>query len=361
MSPRTLLPALLLAPLLVPLPSLAASRYTVTPLPANTNPLGINNAGQIVGDRPGAEGQRGFIWSGGTLASMGTLGGADSSAAAINQAGQAAGYARVASGAARAVRYAGASLAELVIPGSIDSLASAINDAGQIAGQYLSSASTYRAFLYSGGASTDLGTLGGGFAYAAGINNAGHVVGVSALDDSSPFLAHAFLYANGSMTDLGTLGGSYSAAADVNDAGLVVGNAWVQGSEHAFLYARGKMTDLGTLGGRRSFANAVNQGGQVVGRSDTPGDTGSAAFLYEGAALVDLNTLIDPTLGYTVHNATGINDSGQIAAYGCRLEGSECGGLLLQPSPAPEPGTWAMLLAGLGLLGWCRLRSVRMT
>ena len=356
MFPRTLLAALLLAPLA----SLAAPRYTVTPLPADTNPLGINNAGQIVGDRPGAEGQRGFIWSRGALTTMGTLGGPDSSAAAINQSGQAAGHASLPGGQSRAVRHAGGTLSELVIPASTHSLGTAINNAGQVAGQYLDSAGQYRAFLHSGGASTDLGTLGGNFAYAAGINNAGHVVGVSALDDTSPFLAHAFLYANGSMTDLGTLGGSYSAAADINDAGLVVGNAWVRGSEHAFLYVNGKMTDLGTLGGRRSFAHAVNQGGQVVGRSDIPGDAGSAAFLYEGAALVDLNTLIDPALGYTVHNATGINDSGHIAAYGCRVgyraEGSECGGLLLQPSPAPEPGTWAMLLAGLGMLGWRRLR-----
>ncbi|RSZ59251.1 DUF3466 family protein [Massilia atriviolacea] len=355
MSLRTRLPALLLPVLMAPLAGLAAPRYSVTPLPAATNPLGINNAGQIVGDHPTADGRRGFIWSAGTLAVMGTLGGTDSSAAAINRAGQAAGYARLASGAARAVRHAGGSLAALPVPASIDSLATAINDGGQIAGQYLDSTS-YRAFLYSGGASTDLGTLGGNFAYAAGINNAGHVVGVSALDDSTPWLAHAFLYADGRMSDLGTLGGSYSAAADINEAGLVVGNAWVQGSEHAFLYANGKMSDLGTLGGRRSFAHAVNRGGQVVGRSDTPGENGSAAFLYEGAALIDLNTLIDPALGYTVHNATGINDSGQIAAYGCRLGGSECGGLLLQPSPAPEAGTWAMLLAGLGMLGWRRLR-----
>ncbi|MDQ1920869.1 DUF3466 family protein [Massilia pseudoviolaceinigra] len=357
MSPRIFLFALVLAPLT----SVAASRYAVTPLPLNTNPLGINNAGQIVGDRPGDGGQRGFLWSGGTLTEIGTFGGPASSAAAINRLGQATGHASLPGGQARAFRYAGATLAELATPGSTDSLGTAINDAGQVAGQYLTTTPAYRAFLYSGGASTDLGTLGGSFAYAAGINNAGHVVGVSALDDTSPYLAHAFLYANGKMSDLGTLGGSYSAAAAINDAGTVVGNAWVQGSEHAFMYANGKMTDLGTLGGRRSYANAVNLGGQVVGRSDSAGDGDSLGFLYEGAGLIDLNTLIDPVLGYTVHNATGINDSGQIAAYGCRNGGSECGGLLLHPSATPEPGTWAMLLAGLGLVGWCRLRAARMT
>ncbi|CUI06455.1 PEP-CTERM sorting domain-containing protein [Massilia antarctica] len=341
---------------LAPLAGVAASHYAVTPLPPNTNPLGINNAGQIVGDRPGDGGQHGFLWSGGTLTEIGTFGGPDSSAAAINQHAEATGHASLPGGEARAFRYAGGKLAQLAIPGSSESLGTAINDAGQVAGQYRTTTPAYRAFLYSGGASTDLGTLGGDFAYAAGINNGGQVVGVSALDQSTPFLAHAFLYANGRMRDLGTLGGRYSAAADINDAGTVVGNAWVQGNEHAFVYAKGKMSDLGTLGGRRSYANAVNLGGQVVGRSDSAGDAGSLAFLYEGAALIDINTLIDPALGYTVYNATGINDSGQIAAYGCRNGGSECGGLLLHPSAAPEPGSWAMLLAGLGIVGWRRAR-----
>ncbi|MDM5179307.1 HAF repeat-containing protein [Massilia sp. DJPM01] len=354
-------PAFLFAFALAPLASVAASRYALTPLPPNTNPLGINNAGQIVGDHASEGGRRGFVWSGGTLAAIGTFGGPDSSAAAINQHGQATGHASLPGGEARAFRYAGGKLAALAIPASTDSLGAAINDAGLVAGQYQTGTPAYRAFLYSGAASTDLGTLGGGFAYAAGINNGGQVVGVAALDQSSPYLAHAFLYANGKMSDLGTLGGSYSAAAGINDAGTVVGNAWVQGSEHAFVYAKGKMTDLGTLGGRRSYANAVNLGGQVVGRSDSPGDAGSLAFLYEGAGLIDINTLIDPALGYTVLNATGINDRGQIAAYGCRNGGSECGGLLLQPGPAPEAATWAMLLAGLGVLGWCRLRTGRMT
>ncbi len=345
MFSRTFLLALALAGAL---PAVAAPRYSVTALPAGTNPLGINDLGHVAGDLATPDGRRGFVWADGALTALGTLGGPDSTASAINRSGQVAGSASLANGQTQAFRATGGVPSGLNVFGSSASFGIAINDAGQVAGQYIDAANNYRAFVHADGSSTDLGTLGGNFAYAAGINSAGQVVGVSALDDTSPFLSHAFLYANGVMTDLGTLGGSYSMAEDINDAGQVVGNAWVRGSEHAFLYAGGQMTDLGTLGGRRSFASAINERGQVVGRANDPEDFAYRAFLFEDGAMVDLNTLIDADLGYTLYDAQGINESGQIIAYGCRNDA--CGGVLLLP--VPETQTWRMLLAGLLLLGW---------
>jgi len=330
--------------------ALAGPRYTITALPANTTPAGINNAGQIVGDIGTGGGRRGFLWSSGGLVELGTLGGSDSTALAINAGGQAVGYSGIASGDSRAFLYAGGVLTDLNVFGGAISFGTAINNSGQVAGQYLGGG-TFRAFTQNGGVSTDLGTLGGSFAYAAGINSRGQIVGGSALDDTSPFLSHAFLYQDGVMTDLGTLGGSFSLATAINDHGQVVGNAWVDGSEHAFMYADGIMVDLGTLGGRRSFANAINASGVVVGNANDSEDFDYFAFIYEAGIMTNLNSLIDPALGWTLHSATGVNDSGQIAAYGCR--DGECGALLLDllVGQVPEPGSMALVLSGLALIG----------
>ena len=65
------------------------------------------------------------------------------------------------------------------------------------------------AFLYSGGQMSDLGTLGGTNSAAFGINDAGKVVGYLGYS-AATLAAHAFLYSGGQMSDLGTLGGRFS-------------------------------------------------------------------------------------------------------------------------------------------------------
>lgn len=352
MFSRNYLLALIIAPLLcTALPAHAGPRYTITALPTWTTANGINNAGQIVGDIVVAGGQRGFVWSNGTLVQIGTLGGGDSYGRAINRHGQVTGHAAQAGGDQRAYSYAGGMLTPLSVFNSAASFGTAINDSGQIAGTYTDGVSAGRAFLQTGGVNVDLGTLGGDFATANGINSLGHVVGFSALDNTSPWLAHAFLYANGVMTDLGTIvaDASLSEATAINDLGQIAGHGWVQGSHHAFIYENGVMKDLGTLGGRRSFAYDINIHGQVVGNSNDPDDSDYFAYIYDGGVMIDLNTLIDPALGWTLHGANGINDHGQIAAYGCR--NGECGALLLDLAAVPEPGSVALVLAGLGLIG----------
>lgn len=95
--------------------------------------------------------------------------------------------------------------------------------------------------------------------------------------------------------------------------------------------------------GAYSDGYAINDEGQVTGHSDSLG--GPHAFLYRDGQMVDLNGLIDPTLGITLTDATGINDHGHIVANG----GSHA--YLL--TPVPEPSTWALLsIPFLVLLVW---------
>jgi probable HAF family extracellular repeat protein len=241
--------------------------------------------------------------------------------------------------------------------GGQSSAARDINDSGHIVGSSRTSAGdAWHAFVYADGAMRDLGTLGSQDSNAYGINNVGHIVGSSSLADGS---THAFLYADGVMQDLGAFGGS-SRGVDINNEGHIEGTTNVSSNldgprSRAFLYADGVTTDLGSLGGRLTYAGGLNDSGQVVGQSRID-DVQFHAFLYADGGITDLNSLIDPALGWTIVGAADINNNGQIAAWGYQtVDGirSDYRALRLDLVAAvPEPANVAMLLCGLGLLGF---------
>ena len=128
----------------------------------------------------------------GTLNDLGTLGGADSAAVAINNAGEAVGVADLASGGSHA-------------------------------------------FLFDG-TMHDLGSLGGGNSSAAGLNDLGQVVGSSTVAGAN----HAFLYSGGAMVDLNSLiapttGWTLSTANAINDLGQITGTGIFDGQERAYV------------------------------------------------------------------------------------------------------------------------------
>ena len=47
------------------------------------------------------------------------------------------------------------------------------------------------------------------------------------------------------------------------------------------------------------------------------------AFLYSGGVMQDLNSLIDPSSGWVLGQATGINDSGQVVGYSYNANGQD--------------------------------------
>lgn len=132
-----------------------------------------------------------------------------------------------------------------------------------------------------------------------------------------------------------------------------------------------------------SFAYAINNIGQIVGRSITAGDVAAHATLWSGGKITDLNSFLTDSqvgAGWEIRDANDINDTGSIAvnAYN-KLTGEQHAGLLVavaEPekppkvvidpppvivpppiaTPIPEPETYAMMLAGLGLLGLARRR-----
>lgn len=310
----------------------ASARFHVTDLGTigtGTNPtsgaFGINNSGWTAGT---------FTMpihafrDPGVMLDLGTLGGATSQALGINDHGQVVGFSDTLT-SSHAFLYAGTTMSDLGTLGGAKSTAVAINTGGWIAG-YSQTPTTTHAFLYKNGVMNDLGTMGGDTSFGYGIDVNGRVVGSSQLFPGITSPTHPFLYSGTGLLDLGGLGGNGYAFA-INSAGVVVGSSFLPGNtvEHAF-YWNGQMHDLGTLGSTYSRALAINSHGAIVGEASVPSGYPNHGFIaYCQYRMVDINTMTDASgASWTIVSATGINDAGQVSAWGINVNG-EAHALLL--------------------------------
>jgi probable HAF family extracellular repeat protein len=159
--------------------------------------------------------------------------------------------------------------------GGPDAAAYAINARGQVAGTSARRDGAGHAFLWDKGSLGDLGTLGGAWSNAMALTESGDVLGTSAASDG---WQHAFRWSSGSMHDLGSIGSvSHHSKAEViamNGLGWAVGTEANQGANsggHAILWMPGAgVLDLNRrvdarLGWRLVEADAVNNSGEVAG------------------------------------------------------------------------------------------------
>jgi len=219
--------------------------------------------------------------------------------------------------------------------------AQSINDNGQIVGHAANSSMQVRAAIFNpAGANTDLGTLGGARSYAFSNNNSGQVVG-HAQTTSGDYSATLFdSSGGGNNMNLGTLGGVQKGVAfSINNSGQIVGAActlssYPYGTHAAIFDVTGTNIDLGTLGGNSSHAYSINDDGIIVGNAtDTSGDVYATLFDPTGGGdNANLNSYIDPTLGWTLRHATSINNNGWIVGDGINSDGYDRA-FLLTPIP----------------------------
>ncbi|MDO9002331.1 MAG: hypothetical protein Q7V20_02615 [Aquabacterium sp.] len=342
----------------------------------NVNAIAINNANQVVwGSKSAPFGvpSQATIWDGntGTKTALGPLGGF-SVARGISDAGQVVGAVYLSSpGAAsdHATVWSGSTVTDLGTVGGRHSAAWGINQSGQVVGITTIGpdpeewqAPSY-AVTWNGGVAT---VLGQAYSQARGINDAGQVVGLDANANGGGY--HATLWNGTTATNLGTLGGRFSEANAINQAGQVVGSAYLSGDEvsHAALWSSGgAITDLGALsGGQRSSALGLNDSGQVVGWSARSDGHKQYATLWDGTQAVDLNSLVGVSPdGFILSTALDINDQGWIVGlrYNYNTGGVPRAFVLI---PVPEPGVFALVLAGLFPVGagaWRRYRQRRLS
>lgn len=234
------------------------------------------------------------------------------------------------------------------------SLAYGINDSGQVVGHSLGAAvDGFRPTLptvWHGVTPTQLTLPAGGLGGTAyDINNSGQIAGWVG--------NQAVRWDGDAVTVLYPSDSGAAFAYAINDAGQVVGESYIQDipniPSHATLWSDGEMIDLGTLGNipdHYSVAMDINNVGQVVGVSDSLNSAIGRATLWDQGQIYDLNSFLDSATrqaGWQLFSAVAINDKGQI--IGVASNGSSFGSYLL--TPVPEPETYALLMAGLGLIG----------
>ncbi|HLZ43345.1 MAG TPA: hypothetical protein VKQ11_20425 [Candidatus Sulfotelmatobacter sp.] len=315
--------------------------YSVTDLGViNTNGYSVAKAINLNGEVTGAGGVNGsnlsevFRYSGGTMSSLGTLGGESGVGNGINLSGQIAGYSQDYVGTYRAFITSGDTLLDIGDLGGGSAVAYAINDGGQVVGSAVTSDGSNHPFVYANGRMFDLGTLGSPkgtdwWNSAQGINNSLMVTGTS-YDAQGNFFA--FLWHNGKMVKMGTLGGPWSQGYAINNKGQVTGLGYTtNGSAHAFIAncATCALKDLGTFAGSTStvWGFAINDSGVVVGQSTFQNTY--HAFVYSGGKIKDLNNMIPAGSGWVLIQASGINSAGQIVGMG--THNGQTRGFLLTP------------------------------
>jgi probable HAF family extracellular repeat protein len=294
---------------------------------------GINNKGQVVGSSGwGGSYEAGFLYSNGIIRDIGTASGwYTSDARAINYNGQIAGLVLDSYYDYHAFLDTGGSIQDLGTFGGSVSRADAINASGQVVGFAYTSNSPpgQTAFLYANGSMQILPPLANLTSEATGINASGQICGW--YEGSGDV---AFLYSGGVLQNLGNLGQSYAIAYGINNSGQVVGQSCnASGSYDAFIYTGGSMQDLGFIG----TGNSINNNGVIVGQNGS-----GHAFVYANGTMTDLNSLLfNPSSGWTLTLANGINDAGQIVGMGISPSGYNHAFLLnpLPPGSIPAAST----------------------
>jgi probable HAF family extracellular repeat protein len=338
-------------------------------LPGGTNSFAIwsNSAGAVVGLSEtgrtdpllGAPESHGALWTDGRVVDLGTLGGHQSLAGYVNERGQVVGVAADAQPddlslfgwgtRTRAFLWEKGTMRDLGTLGGPDAGAAAVNGNGQVAGASYTTSTpnadtgipTLHPFLWEKGRMTDLGTLGGTVGFANALNARGQVVGQSNLPGNET--AHPFRWSDGTLEDLGTLGGSFGTATWMNDAGDVVGGATTTNDRafHAFFWDDGRMTDLGTVGGDTcSVAHFMNAAGLVVGTSgDCDGQFQKHGFVtIRGGGMVDLNAFLPAGSELTIIDGETVNNNGEIAASGMLPNGDFHAVVLVPCTRGDDPG-----------------------
>jgi hypothetical protein len=355
-------------------PALAVQHYNLTELTTGSAPRTINNAGMIAGE-------------------IGALAGRldDGSAPFALPTGYTSELARGISGIGRTalIIQGGANdLAGIGFPnGSVTYLAPLVGNAaagaygiynGKYVGYSLSSGTlsgaagtpspagsargTLHAVVWNGftAATALTNPFGTDNSVATAVNFNGMVGGI--VLDTSRRQRGVVWAADGTATILGLQAGqARSSVRDINEGGDLLGQTTGNSGPLATVWSHGQVYTLSTLGGfDGGNGRGINDRGIAVGFGSNSND-GSLQGMYwsfngSGYDAYALDSLVANLGGWQTGAAQSINDDGTIVGFGTRADGTS-GAYIL--TAVPEPASWAMMVAGFGLIGVCARRRVR--
>ncbi len=295
--------------------------------PTTANGLSLAGA-VVVGSTPTPDGvYHAYYWKSNIMTLLPSLGG-NSQANAVNRRGNiVAGYSFTTNGCRHAVVWTlgNGAIIDLGTLGGTNSVATALNQKF-VVGYSQTTNNTEDAFIVSldslgGGNLTDLGSLqpSGGYTIATGINYASppEVCGQSLWINTDwhgypgPNY-YASYWINDNIGTIGTMSGPNSYAAGINDNGDMCGTSvldWhIGGGTVGFLRKDGAWTQIGNNSATVVPA-AINNSDVIVGQ------IGNSAIIWENGTLYGLTSLVQgiPT---TLTSANAINDYGQMVANG---------------------------------------------
>jgi uncharacterized membrane protein len=291
---------------------------------------GVNNSGTVVGETGSADlilpTGYAYSWtSGGGVKNLGTLGGAQSGAYDINEAGVITGF------------------------------------AWQAGAQFSTQG---KGFIYEDDTMTSLGTYStpDGYSRGHGINDSNEIAGRSSDGDFGGNPKYTTYWDENQNLNQFQNPAGYSTAEQINNNGLIVGTIRELATGNTLLAATWdtagnvNVLNVGLFGSRVWSANDSNV---LVGYDQSAaGAANRKAFVsYDGTNLIDLTSTVDlsGTDLVSLNEAFDINENGDIVGMGVDSSGNERAFIL---TAVPVPAAVWMFASGLGLLGWMRRRKM---
>lgn len=304
----------------------AAPLFFSVPGAVQTNAFAVSNSGAVVGYFEDAQlAVHGFQYSNGTLSYIDAPNtikgnGYGTVVTGINDAGMMVGYAYISSTEVYAFEYDGSSF-HAVGTNGLGLVPTSISNSGVVSGYSQSSTG----FILAG---NSLQTNSGPNTFFTGGAADGNVL--SGYRNSALGGSRGFTYSNGIFTDTPIeVGASFSIPYDVNNAQQTVGYSYFGNGGTSFYYDGVSFFSL-PVGWD---AHSINDSGEIVGSYGFSGTNRSVAFILNASDLVSGFDLTPPNVsGYPVVNPS----TSQLL---------------------PEPETYPLLRAGLGLMGVVIRRS----